>query len=41
MMYLDGFSAIESADVNIATGIPGVYEFSPELKLDTAEYFEE
>lgn len=41
MMYLDGFSAIEIADVNIATGIPRVYEFSPELKLETADYLEE
>ena len=41
MMYLDGFSATEIADVNIATGIPRVYEFSPELKLETADYLEE
>ncbi|MEO8772050.1 MAG: 2,3-bisphosphoglycerate-dependent phosphoglycerate mutase [Ferruginibacter sp.] len=40
-MYLDGFSATEIADVNIATGIPRVYEFSPELKLETADYLEE
>lgn len=41
MMYLDGFSATEIADVNIATGIPRVYEFSPGLKLETADYLEE
>ena len=41
MMYLDGYSASEIADVNIATGIPRVYEFSPELKLETADYLEE
>jgi 2,3-bisphosphoglycerate-dependent phosphoglycerate mutase len=40
MMYLDGFSASEIADVNIATGIPRVYEFSPKLKLETANYLE-
>jgi len=33
MKYLDGFSATEIADVNIATGIPRLYEFSPDLKL--------
>lgn len=38
MMYLDGYSATEIADINIATGIPRVYEFSPELKLETAHY---
>lgn len=38
MMYLDGFSATEIAEVNIATGIPRVYEFSPELKLETADF---
>jgi 2,3-bisphosphoglycerate-dependent phosphoglycerate mutase len=41
MMYLDGFSATEIADVNIATGIPRVYEFSPELKLETVDYLED
>ncbi|MEO8764275.1 MAG: 2,3-bisphosphoglycerate-dependent phosphoglycerate mutase [Ginsengibacter sp.] len=41
MMYLDGFSATEIADVNIATGIPRVYEFSPELKLEIADYLED
>jgi 2,3-bisphosphoglycerate-dependent phosphoglycerate mutase len=41
MMYLDGFSAEEIAEVNIATGIPRVYEYSPELKLETANYIEE
>ncbi|MEP7320420.1 MAG: 2,3-bisphosphoglycerate-dependent phosphoglycerate mutase [Saprospiraceae bacterium] len=41
MMYLDGFNATEIADINIATGIPRVYEFSPELKLETANYLEE
>ncbi|MEP7236972.1 MAG: 2,3-bisphosphoglycerate-dependent phosphoglycerate mutase [Ferruginibacter sp.] len=41
MMYLDGISAKEIAEVNIATGIPRVYEFSPELKLETAGYLEE
>ena len=41
MMYLDGFSATEIADINIATGIPRVYEFSPELKLETADYLED
>lgn len=40
MTYLDGFSATEITAVNIATGIPRVYEFSPELKLETAEYLE-
>ncbi len=40
-MYLDGFNATEIADVNIATGIPRVYEFSPELILETADYLEE
>ncbi|MEP6748853.1 MAG: 2,3-bisphosphoglycerate-dependent phosphoglycerate mutase [Bacteroidota bacterium] len=40
MMYLDGFSATEIADVNIATGIPRVYEFSPELKIETASYLD-
>ncbi|MEP7143989.1 MAG: 2,3-bisphosphoglycerate-dependent phosphoglycerate mutase [Ferruginibacter sp.] len=38
MMYLERFSATEIADVNIATGKPRVYEFSPELKLETASY---
>jgi len=37
-MYLDGISETEIADVNIATGIPGVYEFSPGLKLEIADY---
>lgn len=41
MMYLDGISETDIADVNIATGIPRVYEFSPELKLETADYLEE
>jgi 2,3-bisphosphoglycerate-dependent phosphoglycerate mutase len=41
MMYLDGFNATEISEVNIATGIPRVYEFSPELKLETADYLEE
>jgi 2,3-bisphosphoglycerate-dependent phosphoglycerate mutase len=41
MMYLDGYSATEITDVNIATGIPRVYEFSPTLKLETADYLEE
>ena len=41
MMYLDGFSATEIADVNIVTGIPRVYEFSPELKLETANYLDD
>lgn len=41
MMYLDGLNKTEIAEVNIATGIPRVYEFSPELKLETADYIEE
>ena len=41
MMYLDGISAKEISEVNIATGIPRVYEFSPELKLETADYLED
>ncbi len=40
MMYLEGFTATQIADVNIATGIPRVYEFSPELILETADYLE-
>ena len=40
-MYLDGFGATDIADVNIATGIPRVYEFSLELKLETADYLED
>ena len=41
MIYLDGISAKEISEVNIATGIPRVYEFSPELKLETADYLED
>jgi len=41
MMYLDGFSETEIADINIATGIPRVYEFSPEMKMETANYLNE
>jgi 2,3-bisphosphoglycerate-dependent phosphoglycerate mutase len=41
MMYLDGFNTTEIADINIATGIPRIYEFSPDLKLETADYLEE
>ncbi|MEP7195934.1 MAG: 2,3-bisphosphoglycerate-dependent phosphoglycerate mutase [Saprospiraceae bacterium] len=41
MMYLDGFSTIEIADVNIASGIPRVYEFSPELKIETVNYLDD
>lgn len=41
MMYLDERGAIEISEVNIATGIPRVYEFSPGLKLETADYLEE
>ena len=41
MIYLNGFNVTEIADVNIATGIPRVYEFSPELILETADYLEE
>lgn len=41
MMYIDGFNAAEISEVNIATGIPRVYEFSPELKLETADYLDE
>ncbi len=41
MMYLEGYSATEIAEINIATGIPRVYEFSPELKLESADYLEE
>ncbi len=38
MMYLDGYSPIEISDVNIATGIPRVYEFSTELTLLNVHY---
>jgi 2,3-bisphosphoglycerate-dependent phosphoglycerate mutase len=38
MMYLDSFNATEISEVNIATGIPRVYEFTPELKLLTVKY---
>ncbi|CAN5639378.1 2,3-diphosphoglycerate-dependent phosphoglycerate mutase [soil metagenome] len=38
MIYLDGYSTTAIADVNIATGIPKVYAFSPQLKLETASY---
>lgn len=41
MMYLDGFSETEIVDINITTGIPKVYEFSPELKLETANYLDD
>ncbi len=41
MMYLDGYSEKEIAAINIATGIPKVYEFSPELKLETANYLDD
>lgn len=41
MMYLEGISETEIADVNIATGIPRVYEFTPEMKLETADYLKE
>jgi len=41
MMYLENISATEIVDVNIATGIPRVYEFSRELKLETVSYLEE
>ncbi len=41
MMYLDGFNETEIAEVNIATGIPKVYEFSPELKLESANYLDD
>ena len=40
MMYLDGYTATEIADINIATGIPRVYEFSEELLLETADYID-
>lgn len=38
MMYLDNFNATEISEVNIATGIPRVYEFTPELKLLSVKY---
>lgn len=41
MMYLDGYGEKEIASINIATGIPKVYEFSPELKLETANYLDD
>jgi len=41
MMYLDDYSEIEIADINISSGIPRVYDFSPEMKLETANYLEE
>lgn len=41
MMYLDGFSETEIVDINITTGIPKVYEFSPELKLETSNYLDD
>jgi 2,3-bisphosphoglycerate-dependent phosphoglycerate mutase len=41
MMYLDGIDAIEITAVNVATGIPRAYEFSPKLKLETVSYLGE
>jgi 2,3-bisphosphoglycerate-dependent phosphoglycerate mutase len=41
MMFLDGYSAKEIANVNISPGIPRVYEFSPDMKLETVDYLEE
>lgn len=41
MMFIDGYGAKEIANVNIAAGIPRVYEFSPDMKLETVDYLEE
>ncbi len=41
MLYLDGFSAIEISDPNIATCIPRVYEFYSEFKLVTVNYLDD
>jgi len=33
MVYLEGLSAGKISEVNIATGIPRVYEYNTDLKL--------
>jgi 2,3-bisphosphoglycerate-dependent phosphoglycerate mutase len=38
MMYLDGYSPTEISEVNIATGIPRVYEFDTTLHLLNVRY---
>ena len=41
MMYLDNISEAAIAEVNIATGIPRVYEFTEKLLVETADYIYE
>ena len=38
MMYLENISPTEIAEINIATGIPRLYEFTSDLKLIKVEY---
>ncbi|MEO5943259.1 MAG: 2,3-bisphosphoglycerate-dependent phosphoglycerate mutase [Ferruginibacter sp.] len=38
MMYLDNFSTTEISEVNIQTGIPRIYKFTPKLKLLNVNY---
>ena len=38
MMYLENISAEAIASVNIATGIPRLYEFDPSLRIVNAQY---
>ena len=38
MMYLENITAEEIASVNIATGIPKLYEFDPSLHIINAQY---
>ena len=41
MMYLDDISETDIAEVNIATCIPRVYEFTEKLLVETADYIYE
>ena len=41
MMYLDDISEAAIAEVNIATCIPRVYEFTEKLQVETADYIYE
>lgn len=38
MMYLENINAVDIVKVNIATGIPRVYTFDPELKISNVSY---
>ena len=38
MMYLDGYSPAEIADINIETGVPKIYEYGENLNLLNVSY---